>query len=533
MKTPKPPIKASEAAQLITSCASPSDWGEYFDKQDPPGSDAVDVIYDPSELTAVFGAVADEVKVELARNSPIERVIDSITIKALLQVSGTQQNNRFLLGRVLADDSPLMEDKELVASALARIGADSVPQKAGEQEGKAERTKAREQKQGKAEQKKAKSPEKKKAKADEGKSEEAKSPEKTAKGEDGRQSKSDEAKSPEKKKAKGEEVKQDKGEEAKSPEKKAEEPKSPETKHVRVEQVTSPEGKHVKTEKTPSCIKVERKKSPEPKLAARRRAPDRRLAAVLKVPDPKEQDGCPVHLKSPEPKPAARHRSPKPGDELSARLRSPDPKPSKTGVPENDDSTESFSEPCNLHEEPQVRAVARQKRTTRLGKQFRRSGSLPNFNLSLPTPEIELTPILVETPQKRRHKRNVHFIPMKGDSIPEGAQVFDIEKAERDLAEKLEERRQIALRQVEMMKELRQEYRRKRSYYAQTTKKKDEPPPRSSSAREDSGRTKRRRSQSPTPGMMSRRETSAAVRHRSPQPSLERLSSPRRNRTRS
>ena len=202
-------------------------------------------------------------------------------------------------------------------------------------------------------------------------------------------------------------------------------------------------------------------------------------------------------------------------------------------MPENDDSTESFSEPCNLHEEPQVRAVARQKRTTRLGKQFRRSGSMPNFNLSLPTPEqLELTPILVETPQKRTHKRNVHFIPMKGDSIPEGAQVFDIEKAERDLAEKLEERRQIALRQVEMMKELRQEYRRKRSYYAQTTKKKNEPPPRSSSARDDSGRTKRRRSQSPTPGMMSRRETSAAVRHRSPQPSLERLSSPRRNRTR-
>ena len=508
----KPHITAGDAVHLIAKCSNPEEWSEYFEKTSAGKATTVEVIYDADEVQAKFSSVINDAKGFLSQDSEIDRVIDSIAIKALLQVSKSQKDNKFLHSRILADDSPLMSDRSLVSEAFARIGAvplspistgsksafsgkdkqqiESVMEKSDEDAVVETEQPSPEMKIETNEKEVATTKEKEPVMASEKEKEGeiVKQPSSEPKKEDQRQKKTNPATEKEKRTAIARQ---------RSPEPKKEDPR---------QKLTNPA-----TEKEKRSA-IARQRSPEPKKEDPRQ----------KLTDPateKDKRTALARQTSPEPKKA----------DPRQRLHEPD----TTDRPKDDDSDE-FCEPCRLDGEPQLRAVAREKRVAR-GKRFRRSGSMPNFSiLQVPPPECEIIPILVDTPKKRQTIRNVHFLPKSGDTIPERAQVFDIERAERELAEKLEERRQIALRQVEMMKELRQEYRKKRSYYAQTKRSpKNEPPQRSGvSSRTDTGKTKRRRSQSPTPSLASTQKTSASVRHRSPQPSRERPVSPRRTRSR-
>lgn len=73
------------------------------------------------------------------------------------------------------------------------------------------------------------------------------------------------------------------------------------------------------------------------------------------------------------------------------------------------------------------------------------------ISLRSSTSEQKLKSILVSTPKSRQKTRKVHFLPMKGEIVPDGAQIFDVEKAKRDAVRKSNERKKLMLIQAVIM----------------------------------------------------------------------------------
>lgn len=101
-----------------------------------------------------------------------------------------------------------------------------------------------------------------------------------------------------------------------------------------------------------------------------------------------------------------------------------------------------------------------QKKSVIRGRFTMRRKSAP---VSPPVVLKEPKSILVETPKQRQKIRKVHFVPMKGDKIPKGAQIFDSEKAKKEAVLRSDKRRQLLMIQTAIFMQIREQNRLARS----------------------------------------------------------------------